>query len=359
MTSVDKLKEAISSEKPCGDDLSMDGSLMPLELLIKTELDAEEAEVEPDWHEVRRVSLALLERSRDLRVGVILCLALIKLEGLAGFRNGLLVLRDWSERLWVTLFPLLDDEDPEDPTRLNVFNSLSTGVATDTPYRFIKYLRLIPLCEPARLKPYCLRDFLRAEEKRGAAESGGDGVPSAEQIAASFRDTPPEKLQKIGEAVEAALQAAKDLAAIVAGKSVGGRGPNFELLIETLAGMQSRMAPFLVLPAGATAPGGPVSAIVARAPDIAGKPSYATGGTIQSRAEAAAALRAVGEYFRRAEPSSVVPLLIERALRLLGMTFLESMNELAVGSPEEFKKLFGALPEVKKEAPEEPSANRT
>jgi len=52
-------------------------------------------------------------------------------------------------------------------------------------------------------------------------------------------------------------------------------------------------------------------------------------GAIKSRQDAARALDAVADYFRRNEPSSPVPLLVERAKRLVAKDFLEVLADIA------------------------------
>jgi type VI secretion system protein ImpA len=359
MIPLEKLLEPISEQNPCGTVDPFDGRLSQLESLIKTELDAEETEVEPAWQKVREGCLNFMagekdfpEGVKDLRVGVILCLAQLKLEGLAGFRDGLALLHGWTERFWDSLFPL----EPEVPEiRVNVFNNFSASLVTETPYKFVKYLREVALCQPARLNARCLREVQQAQgpqQERQPSEEGGEKPRvTLEQIAASFRDTPLEKLQQTHEIVGGVLQAVKALEARVGEKSSGSSSPNFTLLRQTLEAMRDTIAPYI-------APQ-PELAIGTEAPSVAGPKAQGLGGgtfqlagAIRSRVEAEAALRAARDYFSRDEPSSAAPLLIDRVLRLSGKTFLECLDELAIGSPDEFKKLFGGLPEKR----EEPSA---
>src|SRR5689334_21333637 len=53
------------------------------------------------------------------------------------------------------------------------------------------------------------------------------------------------------------------------------------------------------------------------------------GGVINSRQAAIRALDAVAEYFRRAEPSSPIPLFVDRAKRLVAKDFLEVLADIA------------------------------
>jgi type VI secretion system protein ImpA len=60
-------------------------------------------------------------------------------------------------------------------------------------------------------------------------------------------------------------------------------------------------------------------------------------GAIRSRQDAIRALDAAAEFFRRNEPSSPVPMFVERAKRLVAKDFLEVLADIA---PE-------ALPQVR------------
>jgi len=66
-------------------------------------------------------------------------------------------------------------------------------------------------------------------------------------------------------------------------------------------------------------------------------------GSIRSRHEAVRALEAVAEYFRRHEPSSPVPLIVERAKRVVAMDFLAVLAELAPDALEQARRATGAL----------------
>ncbi len=54
-------------------------------------------------------------------------------------------------------------------------------------------------------------------------------------------------------------------------------------------------------------------------------------GAIRSRQDAIRALDAVAEFFRRNEPSSPIPLFVDRAKRLVSKDFLEVLADIAPG----------------------------
>src|SRR5439155_1221299 len=76
---------------------------------------------------------------------VILTLSLLKTGGLAGFRDGLAVIRGLTATYWNDLYPTLDPEDNTDPTeRLNILNNLSSAGES---YRFAAHVKQVGLCD--------------------------------------------------------------------------------------------------------------------------------------------------------------------------------------------------------------------
>jgi type VI secretion system protein ImpA len=64
-------------------------------------------------------------------------------------------------------------------------------------------------------------------------------------------------------------------------------------------------------------------------------------GNIKSRQDAIRALDAAAAFFRKNEPSSPVPLLIDRAKRLVSKSFLEVLEDIAPDSMTQAKLIGG------------------
>ena len=128
---IERLLAPVSEERPCGDDLEYDADFMALEVASRgreeqqfgnTIIPAEE----PDWQSVVQLSMALFERSKDLRVVLVLLRGLAKTEGMTGFIAGLELLVALLNQYWPHLHPMLDIEDNNDSTmRMNALMPLS------------------------------------------------------------------------------------------------------------------------------------------------------------------------------------------------------------------------------------------
>ena len=192
------LNEPISEVSPCGDDISYDPAFLELDALILGKPETQFAAGEPpDWKLIRKTSLELLNRSKHLRLLIMLTAAELRIAGIPAFRDGLKVLSGWVESYWATLYPLLDPEDYNDPTeRLNIIAALAIPVgAMGDPYGVISALRSTPLTRSLQAGSFSLDDFAKAQT------GGPNANPSLALIDAAFRDTPPDKLREVFDAV--------------------------------------------------------------------------------------------------------------------------------------------------------------
>ena len=128
---VEKLLEPVSPDQPCGPDLSYDPRFEELETILKGKPEVEIGSVQkpaepPDWGELKEKSAEFLRQSKHLRAATMLCCSLLKTGGVAGFLDGLQLVRGLLEQYWPVFYPLLDADDNNDPTqRLNTLLALT------------------------------------------------------------------------------------------------------------------------------------------------------------------------------------------------------------------------------------------
>jgi type VI secretion system protein ImpA len=334
MTNLDALLEPISADAPCGEDLSYDPGMQELETLLqgKPETQFSPAE-EPRWEEVRDRAIELLRRSKNLRLALILCLALLRIEGIPGFHRGLLFIRGLLERYWESLYPRLDPEDNNDPTeRVNILASLLTPIGSfDDPMQFLRRVRQAKLSESPRIGRFSLDEIEPPE--------GGAGAPvDAAQVQASFRDTPPEKLDTVMSAVTGSVSTAKAVDDFLTSTIGADRAPDWAPLLTTLQEVRNALAPFV----GQTVEADGGSAMG----QAGGGAGGGTSGSIQTRQDVIRMLDRLCDYYSRAEPSSPVPLLLRRAQRLAEMNFLEIIGDLSPEALAPVQNVTGVKPAV-------------
>ncbi len=341
MASIDleKLLQPISESEPCGQNLEYDADFLALERLCagKPEQqmgDSIRAAEPPDFEAVARHAAALLERSKDLRVAVQLVRALIHLEGFKGLAEGSALVHGFLEAYFPSVHPQLDPEENNDPTMR------ITAIAGLCAADVLAALRTRPLIVSRSFGPVSLRDFAVAA---GSAAPPADGAKlDLAAIEAAFQDSE----LAAHEASAATLKAASaHLAGIEAvfDREASGQGPELGALLDILRqakhAVVSRLERRTVVadeaseevdvssgPAGASAP--------ARA-------SNGFSGAIRTRADVVRALDKISEYYAECEPSSPIPLLLERVKRLVSKSFLDIIRDLAPDGVSQVEKLIG------------------
>jgi type VI secretion system protein ImpA len=325
--------------QPKGDDSPSGGNLEYDQRFTEMEIAAtpgEERQIgdeitaatDPDYATVTEKALAVLEQSHDLRAAVYLADSILHSDGLPGFADVIAYIRGCLEDFWQSCHPELDKDDDDDPTmRINTVQGLCgqpDGQGGPSPV-FLS-LRRMPVTDSRRFGRFSIRDIEIAEGKITApAEMAG--IPDTGAVAAAFQDS---DATVLAERLAAARRAEQDVRAISAvfDAKTPGQGPDLGPLIKLLG----RIADHFGVYAGI---GGPEPDGAAQDEDNATEPvgngparAPGTGG-INSPSDVSNALDRIIGYYQRNEPSSPVPLLLERAKRLVNADFLTIMQDMA------------------------------
>lgn len=320
---VDKYLEPISDEAPCGENLEYDAGYTELERLAqgKPERQAGDEIIpaeDPRWQDVRTAAEELMDRTRDLRVVVYLTHASVNLEGLPGLASGLKLIHGLLQNFWDDVYPQLDKDDDDDPTFR--VNSL---VALNARDGFVRSVLRAPLVDSRAAGRFSLRDVRVA----GGEVSSGDGeeAPDGALIDAAFMDGDLDELTATADAAKEARAALELIDALLREKVGTEHVPEFDLIGAELRSIQSLLGEQLARrgvddESGAAESGGET----ARARSAEGGI-----GQINTREDVVRVLDKVTEYFRKHEPSSPVPLLLQRAKRLVAKDFMEILRDMA------------------------------
>jgi type VI secretion system protein ImpA len=333
---VDSLLDPISADNPCGEDIGYDPQFIELDTLLQGRPETQFAAAEePDWKAIVERCLELFARSKDLRVALRLSLGLLKTEGLPGFRDGLLLLKGLIERYWDPVYPRLDPDDGNDPLeRVNIISSLATPAGTfGDPFQIIARLRQAPLSESPQMGRITMMDVERSVS--GAAVEGTE-VLSSSQVQGAFRSTPPDRLREIYDGITGAQGAVKEIDDLLT-KAVGNnRAVAFDSLASALKELQKTVAPYAAPHESAEATG--ESATVAGDAQADGP---GISGSVRSRQDVLRVLDQICDFYRRTEPSSPVPLILQRARRLVDMDFVQLLTDLAPDSLNQINMIAG------------------
>jgi type VI secretion system protein ImpA len=339
MMVAEELLKPVSDEAPCGEDLSYDASFQALETMARGKPETQFSAAEPpDWKELRSRCLELFARSKDLRIAILLSVAEIELEALAGFRESLALIKGVIERYWTTVHPQLDPADNNDPLqRINIIASIAMpiGVFGD-PLRVLERIQAIPLCNSIQMGRYSLADILRVEA--GTTVSGDKPATSIAQIEAAFRDTNPGELEEIYRVLRDCLLLVQGMDEFLTQTVGPASAPDLTPLSAQLVLMQNRVKPYLSPPVSAGRE--PVLAVPTDPTATLQKPLSQTG-EIRSREDVLTLLQKICDYYAQAEPSSPVPLVLKRAARLAEMDFMQIIKDMSPEAIAQIRTITG------------------
>jgi type VI secretion system protein ImpA len=344
------LLEPISAAAPCGVDLDGIGGLAvfdamrifgqqlkPLgDLVPPTDLENEGGQTTVRryrWREVLDEAAASLASSKDIRVLAHAGAAAVRVEGMESFTRTLEVAAGWLDIYWESVYPRVDSDAD---ARSNALFSFADKMA------ILDAVRRVPLAVHKQLGPCSFRDV---EQSRKAAQSAGN-TPASVDPGPILEAAPAEHLIALENVLSRALAAVGAIEARMREKTANAAVPNLSRLSELLENIKTAVAKYLDprradAQAAADATTQATAQTTVTALPAANDGTPLTVGSIRSRQDAVRALDAVAEFFRKNEPSSPVPLFVERCKRLISMNFLELLADVAPTAVEQAKAAAG------------------
>lgn len=325
----------VSPDRPCGDNLEYELDFAALERAARPVPEqvmgtSAVPAREPDWKDVRNRALDLLARSKDLRVAVLLLRALLRTDGIVGFCDGLEVLHGLVTGRWDEVHPRLDPEEAFDPTaRVNAVAALCD------PETFLRDLRETPLVTSRVFGPVCWRDVAIVNGDMKPADHEAPRFDPA-TLGAAFRDAEAAGLQQFAVALAGAKVRIASLEQFLTEKVGASHALDFDPLTSLVGAMVKHLNQRLIEMGIVTAPAAAAPSnggTGPRADSDAGEPSPPPRrgelGEISSRDDVVRMLDRICAYYARFEPASPVPLLLERAKRLVPLSFADIVRDLA------------------------------
>jgi type VI secretion system protein ImpA len=323
---IETLSEPVSADAPCGVDLEYDPLLTSLDSFRIFGRDFP-PEKEPDWRQVRDKSLAALEQSHDLRLLAYLAAAVVRIEGLIPMLKVITVADRWLGEYWDQVFPRVDEDAI---LRKNALNSFADNLA------IVDAVRRVPVVSHRQLGSFSVRDLDLSQGKLTPTEKDSQ-VPEFARIEATLRGTPPAQLTDLSVQLQLAIGSLNNIVATMDTRAGSQSGPDFTELLKPLTRIDKLLTDH-VPGAAANETNEPTETSGAdEGPAMAA--SSVT--NIRTRQDAIRALDAVSAFFRSNEPSSPVPLFIERAKRLVAKTFIEVLEDMVPDGVTQAKLIGG------------------
>lgn len=340
---IEQLLTPISEAEPSGPNLEYDPAFSELERAAQGKPEQRMGSVlvpsePPDWSEVYKQSVELLEKTRDLRVVMHLTHALLHSDGFVGFADGIELAVGLVRDLWPSVHPEVDHEDNDDPTMR--VTALATLAAPPT----LLALQKCALAQLRGLGAVTLSDIRAAAS--GTSTQSEPAVTSG-TIDAIFQQVEFEALEATVLAVQRCFDGAAAIDAAFLTHS-GSRGPDLSALTQILREVRQVIKPRFEARQAAKQEEQESKGDVPSAEGSGSHPSRVGGalsGEIRSREDVLKAIDMISAYYSRAEPANPLPLLLERCRRLVTSSFLEIIQELMPDSVAQVNSLVGRRPE--------------
>jgi type VI secretion system protein ImpA len=324
---VARLMEPVSAESPSGTDIEDTPLLASFDAYrLFGQMTAPSSDT--DWREIRDRSAEALEQSRDLRLLAHLAAASLRTDGLQGLSGVLQVASRWFTDYADQLYPRVDEDAI---LRKNALNAFADRMA------IVDAVRRQPFVSNPQLGSFALRHFEIATGRLAATDADGE-PPSEAHVNAALAAADVEQLTAMESSLAAAVTSLKHIETTMRDAHGSEGAPEFDPLVAPLEQIRSMLAAQLSERAAQSA------ALAAPAGDAQGESGAQAVigvGSIRSRDDAARALDAVAAFFRKNEPSSPVPIVVERARRLIAKDFLEVLADMAPDGLDEARRIGG------------------
>lgn len=339
---VPLLLAAVSATSPCGEDLEYDADFLRLERDSRGQPERSMGDSilpaePPEWRSIQQQSLDLLQRSKDLRITHFLLQSSLALEGIPGLAHSLTLISELLKQYWAELHPRLDAEDDNDPTvRINALAGLTSDIT----------IRLLRESILARSRTFGAVS-LRAAANASGLQSFPDENLGAEQLAGALLDSDPEQLEITRAALLEARSAAEAIEQQVSDQVGSAQGVDLGPLKQPLK-MALQILGQFAPQSGDSTLSDPVSDDSAAPAEYASVPSAprntgtsTVSGEINNRDDVLRSLDRILAYYTRHEPSSPLPVLLNRAKNLVHADFAAIVRNLIPDGMSQFENLRG------------------
>lgn len=324
MRDVENLLAPVSDDQPAGPDMSASNERMAIEAPFERSFDGGGDE-EANWSAVIRDITAQLGETKDIWLPVYMMRAGALAGRLAVVADGAALLARMVERYWDNMHPDLEEWGLQ--SRITPCHALSRVA------EFLGPLRRTVLVEHPRLGAYSGADFERFEQN-------GDAEPDFGNFLRAMNDIEPELLTDALAMLES-IKADLKLADTLFMEKCGGQGPNFQTTYETLDALRRSVASYAGADATAEELAAQAETEAGESESAARGPAYGgLSGRVESRDDVLKAFDAIADYYRRKEPSSPIPVALQRARQWVTLDFLAILDDIAPNSIDDAKRVL-------------------
>ena len=334
----EKFTEEVSLDLPCGpfidDDEALEDDFVMLESIARINqesltLDGDDENV--DWRDMLARCEDLAKQTKDVRVYVFLAQAALQLKRLPGLASAVQLIKKTLSSYWAEAHPILDDAKDETPWRIMTLNELSGD-------SLISLLTAMPIVESKQAGKFTLRDIRLARGEILLVEGSEEIIPEMGLVEAAFQECEQEVLSASLSFVNQIQDDLTQLQDQLTTSECSHARYDWDKLISDLkyiSGVYSKYVSVAV----------EVEEMIENEPDNESGANdmqvivKSTG--INNRTDVLEALGRICEYYEKYEPSSPVPILVERTKKLVTMDFMSIMKELSPDGVKQVELIAG------------------
>lgn len=337
MLEIDKLLQEHDGDTACGENLEYDTLLIEIREAIEGKPEQQIGEdniiegEEPDWKLVKKNCIELCGKTQNLEVVISLTQALMHLEGYSGLADGSALLVGAIEKFWDCIHPQVDPDDNDPIERLNMF-------AIFEDFKFLLLLQKVELISSKGVGSVSLYDIRHSKVKE---QDAGDKAIDSKLIKAVFKSSEQNHKETIYSWLEQCATNFERVSSLLREKEHIGasNAPDFVGLLKVINESKSALGAYLN-----HADEESVNEGEAQVTTDTSETSNAVSKTkgINTRDDVISAIQEIEDYYRKKEPGSPIPLLLQRARNLVDKDFISLMEDLAPDSIQQVELVLGA-----------------
>ncbi len=337
---IASLLAPISKKQPTGCNIREDQPANQLYRKIKEarlsaraierqQIQGVEINIKADWANVYTLAQDILQNySKDLEVTAWLIEASLREHGFTGLYTGFSLARQLIERYWDTLYPLPDEDGIQ--TRVAPFAGLN---GEETEGTLIAPIALVPLTEEHTVGPFALWQYHQAleiikipdEEKRKQRIT--NGAITFDIIKAAASETSPAFMQTLYLQLQTCLEEYKQLNAVLEEKCGHDAPPSSRILKQ----LNSCLDCLQVIGKESLQPSLELAMTEQIEPTVSKmtvSPNNTPSDGVKTREQILQSLLEAADFFRRTEPHSPIPYVLERTVHWAKLPLPQLLKEL-------------------------------
>ncbi len=330
--------EDISSDLPCGpfidDSEALEDDFIMLESIARINQDSlvlGASDEGVDWRLMYSRCEDLVKQTKDVRVYVFLAQAALHLKKLAGFAASFQLITTTLTDHWDDTYPKLDDAKDETPWRIMTLNELSGEV-------FINLLSSMPVVESKLAGNFTLRDIKLAKGDIQLIEGSEEKIQEIGLIGAAFKESSQDALVSALALVNQIQDNIEHLQNQLSASDVSHSRYGWDKLKADLNYLSILYSEYIVHDVVAEEN---LSVNDENNSDSKDMAVITKNSGIENRSDVLEALSKITEYYSQYEPSSPVPILVERTKKLVTMDFMSIMKELSPDGVKQVELIAG------------------